>query len=207
MSLTFNQSGKRINVISPQTAVDVQTLLNTIRAEEASERGITYDKLCNAVGKDALGGAVATAITLSLLSTWQLEFYAGNYVATIDGGNLVAAVTDAVAYTVGGPQIEIMRSAAATVVSTGGSSMTTDEHNQLMSLPAAANNATAVWAKAIEGSLTAEQMQRILLAALAGKRAGIGSATETYYAPNGTTPRITLTPTDANGNGTPVVTP
>src|SRR3990167_4897992 len=66
--------------------------------------------------------------------------------------------------------------------------------------------ASAVWAKVIEG-LTAEQIMKITLAALAGKRAGIGTATETYYAPDGTTPRISLTPTDANGNGTPVVTP
>lgn len=59
------------------------------------------------------------------------------------------------------------------------------------------------WAKAIEG-LTAEQMMRVMLAALAGKRAGIGTATETYYGQNGTTPRITLTP-DAQGNGIPTV--
>lgn len=65
--------------------------------------------------------------------------------------------------------------------------------------------AEAVWAKAIGGTFTAEQMQRIMFSALAGKRAGIGSATETYYdVSDGITPRITLAP-DANGNGVPIV--
>lgn len=65
--------------------------------------------------------------------------------------------------------------------------------------------AADVWAKTLDG-LTAEEIMRLALAALAGKRSGIGTATETYYAPDGTTPRITLTP-DALGNGQPVITP
>ena len=55
------------------------------------------------------------------------------------------------------------------------------------------------WAKVLEG-LTAEEMMRVMLAALAGKRTGLGTATETYMAQDGTTPRITLTP-DQYGNG------
>lgn len=69
--------------------------------------------------------------------------------------------------------------------------------------PSAATNASAVWASAIE-TLTAEEMMRIMLAALAGKRDGIGTATENYRGQDGVTARITLTP-DANGNGTPVL--
>lgn len=61
----------------------------------------------------------------------------------------------------------------------------------------------AVWGHALEG-LTAEEMLRVMLAALAGKRAGLGTATEQYMAQDGVTPRITLTP-DASGNGTPVI--
>lgn len=63
--------------------------------------------------------------------------------------------------------------------------------------------ATAVWAEAIEG-LTAEEMMRVMLAALAGKRTGLGTATEFYMAQDGTTPRITFSP-DQNGNGDPVI--
>lgn len=63
---------------------------------------------------------------------------------------------------------------------------------------------SAVWAKALEG-LTAEEMLRVMLAALAGKRQGLGTATEQYMARDGTTPRITLAGFDVNGNGTPSV--
>jgi len=64
--------------------------------------------------------------------------------------------------------------------------------------------ADAVWGKALESSLTAEQIVRIMAAALAGDRSGIGTATEIYKGLDGTTTRISLTP-DANGNGTPSI--
>jgi len=65
--------------------------------------------------------------------------------------------------------------------------------------------AEVVWARALDG-LTAEQIMKVTLAALAGKRSGIGTATETYFGNDGITPVITLTP-DQYGNGQPVVTP
>jgi hypothetical protein len=46
----------------------------------------------------------------------------------------------------------------------------------------AAQNAAAVWESVLEGALTAEQMQRVMLAALAGKRSGLGTAVEEYMA-------------------------
>lgn len=60
-----------------------------------------------------------------------------------------------------------------------------------------------IWSHVIEG-LSAEEMMRVMLAALAGKREGLGTETEHYMAQDGVTPRITLTP-DANGNGTPIL--
>lgn len=62
-----------------------------------------------------------------------------------------------------------------------------------------------VWAEVLEGTLTAAQIQRIKLAALAGKRQGLGTATEAYLAQDGVTPRVIFTPADAAGNGTTVV--
>ena len=59
-------------------------------------------------------------------------------------------------------------------------------------------------AQVIDGTKTRLEVERIALAALAGKRVGLGTATEEYMGQNGTTPRIKLTP-DANGNGTPVL--
>lgn len=69
---------------------------------------------------------------------------------------------------------------------------------------ALAENASAVWAKTLEG-MTAEEMMRVMLAALAGKRQGVGTSTEQYMGRDGTTPRITCAGFDASGNGTPSV--
>lgn len=63
----------------------------------------------------------------------------------------------------------------------------------------------AIWDVELETGYTARQMMRIMFAALAGKRSGLGTSTESYYdVATGTTVRISLTP-DQNGNGTPVV--
>jgi hypothetical protein len=63
--------------------------------------------------------------------------------------------------------------------------------------------ASAVWSHSVEG-LTAEEILRVMLAALAGKRQGLGTGTELYMAQDGVTPRITLAP-DQYGNGEPEI--
>lgn len=65
--------------------------------------------------------------------------------------------------------------------------------------------AARVWDTELETGYTAAQMMRIMLAALAGKRSGLGTATEQYMGLDGTTPRVIFTPSDAAGNGTTVV--
>lgn len=67
-----------------------------------------------------------------------------------------------------------------------------------------ANVGDAVWQYIIESGLSAEDVQRILLAGIAGKTAGIGTTTEEYMAQDGVTPRIT-TEFDINGNRDNVV--
>ena len=62
----------------------------------------------------------------------------------------------------------------------------------------------AIWDVELETGFTAREMMRVMFAALAGKRAGIGSATETYYGADGATERIVFSP-DANGSGTPII--
>jgi hypothetical protein len=124
MALTFNHATKRIGV--PQADAQpllIQSLLNQIREVEASERGICYDSIATAAGKDDLGGGVQTGITLNLRSTWAIEFAAGAYQATITGGNLADAL--ARVFNTGNPQVLINSSAAATIVTgDGGSTLT-----------------------------------------------------------------------------------
>lgn len=121
MALSFAHTTKRITV--PQLDAQpllIQTILNAIREEEASELGITYDQIADAAGKDDLGGGVTTGITLTMRSSWALEFVAGAYQATVSGGNLADAL--ARVYNTGSPQVLINSSAASTAVATGGSS-------------------------------------------------------------------------------------
>jgi hypothetical protein len=68
---------------------------------------------------------------------WQLRFAPGNYVARIAGGNLIGGPGgDPVAYSAG-VQTLLIQSAAATVVTAGGS------------VPTASQVADAVWNKVL----------------------------------------------------------
>lgn len=116
--LSFSHSTKLIGI--PQAdaqPLSMQELINAIRTEEASERGITEPQIATAAGKDDLGGGVLVGITVNLLSSWKLSFAAGAYQATINGGNL----SDALARidNTGSPQVLVQASAAATLVNGG----------------------------------------------------------------------------------------
>jgi hypothetical protein len=193
MALSFNHGTKRIGV--PQVdavPLMMQALINAIREEEASERGITYDQIADAAGKDDLGGGVETGITVSLRSTWLLEFASGAYQAAVDGGNLADGLNRI--YNTGSPQVVLRSSAAATLITGDGGG----------TAPTAQQNAAAVWASVLEGTLTAEQMQRLLLAVLAGKVSGAGTSTERFRDLADTKDRVVVT-ADESGNRSTVV--
>lgn len=193
MSLTFDYSGKLIGV--PQVDAQpllVQDLVNAIRTEEATERGIAYDHILDATGKSDLGGGVLTGITAALRSTWKLNFAAGSYQATVDGGNLAEAL-DRVNNT-GSPQVLLRSSAAATVVSTSGTTP-----------PSTAAIATEVLdTQKLEdagggNAISMREMLRLLGAVLLGKVSGAGTATEVFRDALDQKPRVTAT-VDQTGN-------
>ena len=153
MGYVINYYTQIIDITSPQTTVVVQDLLNLIRDSEDSFLGMAHPKIADATGKDDLGGGVQTGITITLYPDWQLRFWSDNYTATISGGNLVGGLGgDPIAYTAG-VQVVLFQSAASTLVS-GGSAMTTEEHDKLMtgldvSVP------SAVWEEVLASHLTA----------------------------------------------------
>lgn len=150
---------------------------------------------------------VVYARSLSILSPYTLTFENGSYQVKLIGGmnNNILDVLNPNSVSV----IPANSAGLQTVNTGGGSGASAAEvwaySSRTLSTtpPTAADTATAVWAKALEG-LTAEEMMRIMLAALAGKRAGLGGVTEYYMAQDDITPRITLT-ADANGNGDAVL--
>lgn len=118
MALTYSHSTKLINVPQADAApLMIQTLINSIRDEEASERGIVEPQIASAAGKDDLGGGILVGITVNLRSSWKLNFAAGAYQALVDGGNL----SDALARinNTGSPQVVVRASAAGTIVAIG----------------------------------------------------------------------------------------
>jgi hypothetical protein len=120
MALTFDHSTKQITV--PQVDAQpllIQALVNAAREEEASERGIAYDSIITASGKETLKSGVTTGITAALLSTWMINFVSGSYQASIDGGNLADALNRIV--NTGNPQVLVLSSAAATITTANAS--------------------------------------------------------------------------------------
>lgn len=124
----------------PDQDVTVQSLINSIATAEATEQGILHDQIADREGKTDLGGGVAVGITIELLGNWQLKWPVGNYVAKVTEGNLVGGPGgDPIAYSAGVQQL-VIQSAAATIVTTGGSALTTAEANRLERIEQFARN-------------------------------------------------------------------
>ncbi len=133
---TFDFVTSRIDVDAGVADVDCATLYAAVKAAQASEEGIIYDRIGRGSGLNTLGPGVQVGLTVEVLGAWQLRFPAGDYVARIAGGNFIGGPGgDPIAYTAG-VQTLLIQSAASTVVTAGGS------------VPTAAQNAAAVLAAA-----------------------------------------------------------
>lgn len=97
-ALVFDFYNSIIEVPAPDTSLDMQYLIDSIRdQEEELDPGIQYSKIADASGKDDLGGGVFTAITVRLLDSWRVRFEARSgpetVQCTISGGNLVGGLS------------------------------------------------------------------------------------------------------------------
>ena len=117
---TFNFGMSLIDVDVGETDIDCATLYTAIKAAQASEEGIIYDRIGSGSGLNSLGPGVQVGLTLELLGSWQLRFPDGNYIARVAGGNFIGGLGgDPIAYTAG-VQTLLIQSAASTVVTTEG---------------------------------------------------------------------------------------
>jgi hypothetical protein len=97
-ALVFDFYNSIIEVPIPDTSLDIQYLIDSIRdQEEELSPGINFAKIADASGKDDLGGGVYTAITVRLLDSWRVRFEARSgpdtTQCTIGGGNLVGGLS------------------------------------------------------------------------------------------------------------------
>ena len=66
IAVEFNSDPKVIEVESPSTAMVMQDLVDTLRKQEDSFQGMSFEKLLNASGKEDIGGGVSVGITVAL---------------------------------------------------------------------------------------------------------------------------------------------
>lgn len=133
---------------------------------------------------------VVYARTLQIINGYTITFENGSYSVRCVGANHNIADVK----TVNSVSL-IIGNAAGLITVVSGSGVTAQDKTDIIN---------GTWSKVIE-TLTAEEILRIVHAALAGKREGLGTATEKYMARDGVKPRITFIPTDDNGNGTPTL--
>lgn len=193
MPITFDPSAKRI--VLDSTATSASELWSRWADWVVLSDNAKYLPAFRQVGGDDLGGGLSIPPYLFLLNGWRVRPMEANHLLVITGNLFVDGGGTPVVPTLGAFNVSAQYTVPvqAQGISTSGSSG-----------PSAAQVADAVWQRAIESGLTAEQMLRVMLAPLAGKADGIGSSTERYLAQNGTTPRVTTT-FDVAGNRTTVV--
>ena len=162
---------KKIRATGTRAKFTCQELVDIIGAAQATVDGIRMTEFAAISGDVELSPAVSTGITVNLLDSWQVSWAAGSVLqATVSDGNLVGGIAgDPVEDVVGGPQITINLSAAATAV------------NQA----SAEEIAEAVWGMLSQNARTYGAEHRDMYAVLVGATAGRGSPAEVFKDPTG----------------------
>lgn len=127
MGISLDAPTQIISITSPTTEVTIQTLLDTIRAWEAELPHMTDPPVIHTDGKTDLTGGAFTAITLTLSSTWQIQFWSGVSLGIITDGNLVGGVGDQPIKPTGGTDTIIVNNQVGGVIVTMGGSIPTVE--------------------------------------------------------------------------------
>lgn len=127
MGISLDASTKIVSITSPTTSTTVQELVNAIRDWEAEQDNMAYTHVIDAAGKSDLGGGVTTGITMTLSSTWQIQYWSGVVRGTLDGGNVVGGVGGIPMKNTGGADSIFQLGAVDTTIATAGSAPTVDQ--------------------------------------------------------------------------------
>ena len=192
MAIIFDPAAKRI--ILDSASVTATELYSRSADWLALSDNAKYGAVFRQVGGDDLGGGLSIPPYFFLQGAWRVRPMEANHDLTITGNLFVEGGGVPVVRTIGTYQVNVNYAVpvAAQGTSTSGGSAPTVEQIS-----------AAVWQRILENGMSAEAMQRVVLAALVGQTAGIGSATEIYKAQDGATPRITAN-IDGSNNRTRV---
>lgn len=161
--------------------LNVNTLRLALKDLEDDELGQPWPTTHNHNTELTLSG-VTYARAVEIINGYTVEFEDGQYAVRLVGANHNIAdvkVLNQVSLIIG--------NSAGLIVGGGGSA------------PSAAAVAQAVWERALESGLTAEQMQRLMVAVLSGKATGGGGNAIAFRDVADTKDRVVLT-VDNNGN-------
>ena len=117
---TFDFNESIIAVETGANHVDCIALYEAVKRAQSSEEGVAYARIAAGSGLTELAPGVRTGLTVVLFGAWRLKFPPGDYVATIDGGNLLGGLNGDPLAPSPGVTIVLVQSAAATVIDAGG---------------------------------------------------------------------------------------
>lgn len=152
VTVDWDQSPRIITVLSPSVKISMQDLLDTLRSKESETFAMDNKPIVSASGKEELTDIDAVGLTVKLLNA-KVGFEARDgteqggvdewVLCTLGGGNCVAVDSDGQKMDARNPTSfttidrTLSSSATITIVSTGGSALTTEEHDHLMTRPSA----------------------------------------------------------------------
>lgn len=193
MPITFDPAAKRI--VLDSTGVTASELWSRWADWVVVDDNAKYLPAFRQAGGDDLGGGLSIPAYIFLLNGWRVRPMEADHTLVITGNLFVEGGGVPVVQTLGAFNVSAQFTVPvqAQAVSTLGGSA-----------PSASQVADAVWQRALEAGLSAEQIIRVMLSALAGQSTGVGTSTETYLGRNGTTERIVAT-FDGSNNRTTVV--
>ncbi len=195
MAITFDGPSKRIILSTGTTSLDARDCYSRWKDWVLESDNSKYEQAFTVVGGDPIGGGNFVSSYYFLTNGWRIRPHEASHTLTINGSVVVDGGGNALVPTLGSYQVLVVQSVPvkAETVSTegGGASFTLDQIRD------------AVWAKLLEGSVSADAVMRIMLAALSGTTEGIGTLLEQYKSLDGGKARI-IANFDEQGNRTSV---
>lgn len=153
VKVTFDPTVQRIYIHSGEIELDVKAdLYSDAKEDWLNTEGFSkYEFPFEVIGGDPTVGAQYISPYFFMIEDWHLQPFEADHELTLIG-NLFRQLGGSVAKPTSGEYtVSIDRITTITLVESGAGSLTTEEHNQLMSLPSQADIADGVWDEQLSG--------------------------------------------------------
>jgi hypothetical protein len=173
---SFDFVNQVANVDATLNKMSVIDFWTAVKEAQESAVGISYPVIASGGGLDPLTGTTKTFLTIRLYDGWEVNSLKSSGKFEVADGNLIK--DNGLDPFLDNPLLTYIQflSQAGVVVETGVSGLTPTESAKLLSLPTAAQIATAVWDFVVEGTLMAKEFMRLIYSALLGDVTGTQNA-------------------------------